>query len=108
MSVRFEVSPAQLPEPGGRALLRIEQRCMALFNINGEYHAIDDSCPHQGSSLASGKLDGRTVQCPAHGLRFDLRTGCMVNVPAMRIAVYPIQIEEGRVFVTLPDEESVS
>lgn len=107
MSVRFEVSPAQLPAPGGRALLRIEQRCMALFNIDGEYHAIDDSCPHQGSSLVSGKLDGRSVACPAHGLRFDLRTGCMVNAPALRIAVYPIQIEEGRVFVTLP-EESVS
>ena len=108
MSARVEISPAQLPAPGGRTLLRVEQRCMALFNVGGNYHAIDDSCPHQGSSLASGKLDGHSLQCPAHGLRFDLRTGCMVNAPALRIPVYPIQIEEGRVFVTLPNEEQVT
>lgn len=108
MSVRVEISPVLLPAPGGRALLRVEQRCMAVFNVGGHYHAVDDSCPHQGSSLASGKLEGHSVQCPAHGLRFDLRTGCMVNSPALRIAVYPIQIEQGRVFVTLPNEETVT
>lgn len=108
MSARIEVDAARLPAPGGRALLRAAGRCIALFRIGDSYHAIDDSCPHQGASLAGGKLDGRSVQCPAHGLRFDLATGCMVNAPALRVAVYPIHIEQGRVFVSLPAEDSVS
>jgi nitrite reductase/ring-hydroxylating ferredoxin subunit len=105
MSARAELSAAELPAPGGRALLRRGGRCLVLFNVEGRYHAIDDSCPHQGAALSGGKLDGRVLQCPAHGLRFDLGTGCLLNSAAVRLAVYPIDIEQGRVFVILPAEE---
>lgn len=61
---------------GQRAVVHVEERSIALSNVDGVIYAIDDSCP-SGSSLASGKLDGCTVQCPAHRLRFDLATDCM-------------------------------
>nr|WP_311527101.1 Rieske 2Fe-2S domain-containing protein [uncultured Ralstonia sp.] len=62
---------AQLP-PGQRRLVFIDGRSVAVFNIDGTHYAIDNSCPHQGASLANGKLEGTWLQCPAHGLRFDL------------------------------------
>lgn len=52
-------------------------RRIALFRIGNEVHAVEDSCPHQGASLANGRLDGVHVKCPAHGLQFDVRDGCM-------------------------------
>jgi nitrite reductase/ring-hydroxylating ferredoxin subunit len=106
MTPRIEVPPARLPPPGGRALLHTGARCVVLFQVDGQYHAIDDSCPHQGASLAGGKLEGRALQCPAHGLRFDLATGCLAGVPSVRVAVYPIHIEEGKVYLDLPNHEN--
>ena len=103
---RYEVPAGQLPAPGGRTLLRLERRCVVLFRVDDEYLAVDDSCPHQGASLSGGKVEGGAVQCPAHGLRFDLRNGCLRNAPQLRIPVYPIDIEHGRVFIRLPDQES--
>ncbi len=82
-----------------------DQGCVALFHVNGRYHAINDSCPHQGASLAGGKIDGSSIQCPAHGLRFNLDTGCMLQSPEVRLVVYPIHIEQGKVFVCLPAVE---
>jgi nitrite reductase/ring-hydroxylating ferredoxin subunit len=105
MTRRLEVTPERLPAPGGRAMLFAGKRCVALFHVDGQYYAIDDSCPHQGASLAGGKLDGHSVQCPAHGLRFDLVSGCMLQSPELRVPVYPIHLEHGKVFVCLPDDE---
>jgi len=102
---RHEVPPERLPPPGGRALLRMGGRCVVLFRVDEEYLAIDDSCPHQGASLAGGKLEGGGVQCPAHGLRFDLRSGCLRNAPQLRIPIYPIDVEQGRVFISLPGQD---
>ena len=58
--------------PGQRKLAFINGRGVVLFNIDGTIHAIDDSCPHQGASVANGHLNGCVLSCPAHGLRFDL------------------------------------
>jgi 3-phenylpropionate/trans-cinnamate dioxygenase ferredoxin subunit len=105
MSSRIEIAPARLPAEGGHAWLVLEGQCIALFQVGGRYYALDDRCPHQGASLAAGKLSGASVQCPAHGLRFDLATGCMHNMPSVRVATFPIHIEEGKVFLHLPDQE---
>lgn len=105
MSRRHEVAPERLPAPGERALLHLGGRCVVLFHVDGAYLAIDDRCPHQGASLAGGKLHGRSVQCPAHGLRFDLASGCMLQSAQLQVAVHPIEIEQGRVFLHLSDKE---
>jgi nitrite reductase/ring-hydroxylating ferredoxin subunit len=103
---RIEIDPARLPAAGGRALLRLEGHEVLLFNTAQGYRAIADSCPHQGASLSCGKLDGAVVQCPAHGLRFNLVTGAMPGVPGLAVATYPIDIDQGRVMITLPDLDS--
>ena len=55
---------------------------IALFNIDGNYYAIDDTCTHKGGPLSEGEISGSTVTCPWHGATFDLKTGEVLNPPA--------------------------
>lgn len=50
-------------------------RIVALFNVDGELHALDGVCPHQGGPLGKGNLQGAIVTCPWHGWQFDVRNG---------------------------------
>ncbi|MBS0317979.1 MAG: Rieske 2Fe-2S domain-containing protein, partial [Proteobacteria bacterium] len=54
-------------------------------------------------SLCTGRLDGHLVQCPAHGLRFDVRTGAMPGNPALRTTTYPVLACDGGHALELPD-----
>lgn len=80
MSGVVRIPAERLPARGGRSLFHHENGIFLLFDIDGELHAIEDSCPHAGASLFSGRLDGPWLQCPAHGLRFDLATGCPAGI----------------------------
>lgn len=90
----------QLPE-GGRWMLRRAGLEVALFNVQGRLYAIDDSCPHAGGSLVTGRLDGSTVTCRAHGLRFDLGSGCMFGGASLRARTYPVRVQNGRIEIDL-------
>lgn len=102
---------ADLPA-GARKLFEAEGRRIAVFNVGGEYFAINDRCPHGGASLCAGKLsglvvakepgvyqwtrDGEIIRCPWHGWEFDLRTGRSQCDPrAMRVRLYDVHIEQG-------------
>jgi 3-phenylpropionate/trans-cinnamate dioxygenase ferredoxin subunit len=102
--VRVLLEPPMLPPAGGRKVLSLRGHSIALFEAGGSYRAIADSCPHQGASLAGGTVQDGAVQCPAHGLRFDLATGCLRNAPALRVAVYPIETGPDGVHLILPDQ----
>ena len=89
--------------PGQRKLVFIDGRSIVLFNIAGTIHAIDDSCPHNGASVANGQLEGCVLRCPAHGLRFDLRTGCMPGAGGLSLTVFPVRAIDGKLVVSLED-----
>ena len=97
----------ELPE-GGRRLLRLAGREIALFHVDATYYALDDSCPHAGASLAGGKLEGRQLVCRAHGLRFELATGCMARVAGFGTPVHPVRVRDGRVEIQLPIEHGAA
>lgn len=52
-----------------------EDRIIALYNVDGTFHALDGVCPHQGGPLGKGTLEGTIVTCPWHGWQFDVCTG---------------------------------
>ena len=106
MSLRLLVPAGKLPQAGGRALFEFDGKSLALFNIEGDLFAIDDSCPHQGASLCGGRLDGRVIQCCAHGLRFDLRSGYLLNSTVLKVANYPVEVIDGQAFIVIVTEES--
>lgn len=100
----LQLQPQDVPQPGRRTLLRRHGCEVVLFNVDGKLFAIDDQCPHAGAALCTGKLDGAVIQCPAHGLRFDLRSGAMPGNTGLRVAVYPVHERDGTYEVELPDE----
>jgi nitrite reductase/ring-hydroxylating ferredoxin subunit len=106
MTRRIPVPAGKYPPAGGRALFDFEDKSLALFNIDGELFAIDDSCPHQGSSLCGGRLEGRVIQCGAHGLRFNLHSGYLLNSTQVKVNNYPVEIIDGQAFIVLATEES--
>lgn len=106
MSQRHPVPANALPAAGQRALLELGGHSIALFNLGGTYYAIADSCPHQGSSLCAGKLEGRLIQCRAHGLRFDLASGYLANSDKLRVATYPVEEQGGQFFILIDCEVS--
>jgi 3-phenylpropionate/trans-cinnamate dioxygenase ferredoxin subunit len=87
--------------PGAGRTVNVRGKSLAVFRVNGELCAIDDSCPHAGGALGRGKLEGCVVRCPAHGLKFDVHTGCMPGVPGLRVGTYPIKHENDRYWIDL-------
>lgn len=90
--------------PGQRKIVFVKDKNVVLFNVAGTIHAIENSCPHNGASLASGCIDGTVLRCPAHSLEFDLAvpdeagTGglCLHRFPVREIGgVLNLQTETG-------------
>lgn len=106
MSRRVAVPAGQYPPVGGRALFEFDDKSLALFNVDGQLFVIDDSCPHQGASLCGGRLEGRVIQCCAHGLRFDLHSGYLLNSNALKVTSYPVEIIDDQAFIVIATEES--
>lgn len=108
MSRRIAVPPEKVPAPGLRTLFEPEGRSLALFNVAGQLYAIDDSCPHQGASLCGGRLEGRVIQCLAHGLRFDLASGYLLNSSSVKVGSYPVEVVDDQVFIVIACKEPAS
>jgi 3-phenylpropionate/trans-cinnamate dioxygenase ferredoxin component len=76
---------------------------------DGSYRAAYDECSHEQIALSEGEVDDCTLECWLHGSRFDLRTGQPTGLPATQpIAVYPVEIHDGDVYVSLAPSNGVS
>jgi len=81
---------------------RAGARELVVVRDGDTVHALADACPHQGASLAGGRVAGERLRCPAHGLEFDLRTGRMGATP-LAVACYRTEVCAGEVRVLVPD-----
>ncbi|MAT15578.1 MAG: nitrite reductase [Planctomyces sp.] len=83
-----------IPEGEGRSY-PVNGVVIAIFNVKGEYKAINDACPHAGASLAPGYVEGDVVCCPWHAWSFCLNTGDWMDAPGgkVRVDCYPIRVE---------------
>jgi 3-phenylpropionate/trans-cinnamate dioxygenase ferredoxin subunit len=76
---------------------------------DGTYHAAYDECSHAQIALSEGEVDGCTLECWLHGSRFDLRTGEPTGLPATEpIPVYPVEIHDGDIYVSLAPNNGVN
>ena len=67
---------------------------IAIFNIDGTFYAIDDTCTHRGGPLSEGMVAGTEVTCPWHGAVFDVTSGSVLGAPAPRdVASYAVRID---------------
>jgi len=80
--------------PGDAKAVDVGARRIAIFNIEGTYHAIGDTCTHRGGPLSEGMIVGTEVTCPWHGAVFDVTTGSVLGAPAPQdVAHYPVWID---------------
>jgi 3-phenylpropionate/trans-cinnamate dioxygenase ferredoxin subunit len=88
--------------PGGVKVLRIVDQEIAVFNVAGAYHAMDDICTHDGGPLAEGIIEAHVIECPRHGARFDIRTGAVLGMPAtLPVTTYPVRVDGDEIQVAL-------
>ncbi len=90
----------ELP-PGDTRELVVEDRIVALFNVDGQFFALDGVCPHQGGPLGKGTLAGCIVTCPWHGWQFDVRDGQHQASTSLRHASLPVKVEQDEIFVDM-------
>jgi 3-phenylpropionate/trans-cinnamate dioxygenase ferredoxin component len=63
-------------------LVELEGKSIAVFNLGGEFFALDDLCTHEGGPLSEGVVDGEEIECPWHGARFEIKSGRVAQDPA--------------------------
>jgi nitrite reductase (NADH) small subunit len=97
-----KVAGASEIAPGEGKAVDVGARRIALFNIDGTFYAIDDTCTHRGGPLSEGMVVGAKVTCPWHGAVFNVTTGSVLGAPAPRdVARYDVRVTGGDIEVEL-------
>lgn len=87
-------------ESGSHRVVDADGTQVVVFNLDGEYYAIEDVCTHDGGQLTGGTVEGDQIVCPRHGARFCIRTGAALAAPAYEpTAKFPVRVENGQVQV---------
>ena len=96
----IDVASAQELAPGAWKIVDVEGRLVAVFNLEGEFFAIEDVCTHDGGELTGGEIEDGCIACPRHGARFDIRTGAVLSPPAYEdVLTFPVRVDQGRIQV---------
>ncbi len=107
MSEVMRVADVAALPPGERLVVSFGRYDVAVFNVEGEFFALENACPHQGGPMADGWIEGTTVTCPWHAWCFDLRTGKMTLGDFASIPRFAVTIEQGGIFVSTEPIEDV-
>jgi len=100
-STAFPVCPITALPPGAcRRFALPNGDELAIYNVNGEFYATDNFCPHRGAALSDGAIVGHIVECGWHGWQFDVRTGECLTVTES-IKTFRVKVEEGMVIVEI-------
>ena len=122
MGEHVVASVSELSEPGDRVLTTVGNRQIGVFNVDGEYHAYPNWCPHQGGPLCAGTVDGtvdavydpetleetetwvkdgQILRCPWHSWEFDMGENQFLHETDLTLPSYPVRIENGDVVVEI-------
>jgi 3-phenylpropionate/trans-cinnamate dioxygenase ferredoxin component len=103
MASFVEVARVEQLPPGNGTVVRIGDKDVAIFNVDGTIYAIGDSCLHQGLSLGTSKLDGKVVTCRGHGWKYDVTTGSTLAAPGFGVAAYAVKVVDGKIMVAIDE-----
>ncbi len=93
MAEFMKVAKSDEIAPGQARRAEVRGKRIALFNVDGNFYALDDTCPHKGGPLSEGVIAGEEVTCPWHGAKFNIRTGNVVGPPARQgVARYGVRV----------------
>ena len=100
MSEFISVAKVEEIPPGAGKTVDVNGIWVALFNVNGSFFAVDNTCPHAGGPIGEGKLSGEIVTCPWHGIEFDIAKGTALSNPKLKVRQYTISVVDDEVVVT--------
>ena len=102
MSKMVKVAQTDELSPGSGKVVEADGRSFALFNVEGTFYAIDNTCTHRGGPLGEGELNGENVTCPWHGANFNVKTGAVTGPPAgTGVRSFVVKVEGSDVLVEL-------
>ena len=94
MSEFVTVASIEEVPPGERIVVEVADHYIALFNVDHSLYAIEDLCTHDDGPLAEGELVGIVIECPRHGAKFDITTGKVLSMPAIKpVPRYEVRIQ---------------
>ena len=104
--------------PGSVRLVDDGKFGIAVYNVNGEFHALNNYCPHMGAPICVGRIsgvadgdapgrqtwsrEGEIVECPWHGWKFDIANGESLTTPVRRIKTFEVEVRDGEVVLRMP------
>ena len=88
-------------EPGQRKIVEVNGRAIALFNIDGNFYALDNTCLHMGGPVGEGYVEGNVVTCPWHGWQYNVETGETEFEPDQKLQTFEVKVEGEEVKIGL-------
>ncbi len=95
----FAVAKVSEIPPGTAKVVVVLGAPVALFNVDGTFHAVSNVCLHRGGPIGEGSVDGFVVTCPLHGWEYDVRTGKNLANPIARLRTYAVRVDGDEVLV---------
>jgi NAD(P)H-dependent nitrite reductase small subunit len=87
--------------PGQATEVTVGGETVAVFNVDGTFHALSNRCPHRGGPLGQGFVEGPEVSCPWHNWTFDVTSGENTTDRAMRVPCHEVKVEDGQILVRI-------
>lgn len=88
-------------KPGEGKVVAVNGKEIALFNVDGKFYAIDNTCMHQGGPLGEGQLVDDVVTCPWHAWQYDVKTGVNPENAQIKVSKYEVKVEGNEIKVKL-------
>ena len=101
MAVLTKVAKKSEIPPGTGKVIEAGGKTIAIFNAEGTFYAIDNTCRHRGGPLGEGSLSGTTVTCPWHGWEYDVSSGACQMDPSIRVQQYDVKVDGDDILVSV-------
>lgn len=96
-----EVAKVSDVKPGHGKVVKANGKELALFNVDGKFHATENTCVHRGGPLGEGSLDGNVVTCPWHGWKYDVKTGVSPVNSSAKVQPFKVKVEGEKILVDI-------
>lgn len=101
MAVLTKVAKISEIPVGTGKVIEVGGKTIAVFNCEGTFYAVDNTCKHRGGPLGEGSVSGTSVTCPWHGWEYDVTTGACAMDASMIIQRFPVTVESDDVLVSI-------
>ena len=101
MAVLTKVAKKSEIPPGTGKVIEVGGRTIAVFNCEGAFYAIDNTCKHRGRPLGEGSLSGTMVTCPWHGWEYDVTSGACTMDSSITVQKFDVKVEGDDILVSV-------